>query len=122
VTSGLRRISFGVRLHFIVWIRKAAEAPPKTVHVAPSAGDGPALRLARVVVLLDRPEGVTLARLGADGVSVGTTLHGDLFEVERQLALEYGSGVEAWEQVPVDAPDPVAFARERLRGTHDPRR
>jgi hypothetical protein len=70
---------------------------------------------ARVVLLLEEPDGFYLLRWSSDGDFAGDTWHRDLKEAQDQADWEYQGALGKWEIVPEDIPDAHLYAQEKAR-------
>jgi hypothetical protein len=98
-------------------IRLHNDHPPSRhfVGIPEGAGGTGSLRLPwpKVVLIVERPDGLYLERYTDRGDLVGDTEHEDVVEAREQAECEYGSFLGEWKDVPDDVPDEqiVLFAQ-----------
>ncbi len=63
----------------------------------------------KVLLIIQRPDGVFLERFSEKGSFGGDTWHQTVDEAKQQATAEYGSSVGEWREVPPEVVDPVPF-------------
>jgi hypothetical protein len=79
------------------------------------SGPGEDLPLPQVVIIEETPSGFMLDRYTKDGRFGGDTWHVDLDEAKSQAEYEYGDSLGAWNPIPAEVEDTVAFTLARIK-------